>query len=248
VCENESELGQQTREPPRTIAVALWIYSHAVHQREPEISHGSFLGVNNVAAGTERTAAFARENDRKIPMVVPHAVAIAVPEKDHRVVKQRGVTFFYGFHLLEEIGELLDDIVIDFADLLDFLGIARVMGQTVVLFRDADFSVRAAALFDPERECADAGNVLANRQNLQIRHQPEMIFEGFRNAHGPFDARGQFLEIGRRRIEAALDFSDRRQIFIHTIAVVDAKLPVEPFQVLAREIENAAIVHLLLVG
>ena len=46
-----------------------------------------------MAAGAQRAAAFTRENDRKIFVVVPDPVTIDIAEEDHRVVEQSGVAF-----------------------------------------------------------------------------------------------------------------------------------------------------------
>src|SRR4051812_28404745 len=77
-----SYLHRQLRQPTRAVAVSLGTASHAIHQRQPEVSDRRFLRKDDVTAGIEGAAPFARQQDRQVAVIVADAVAIAVAEED----------------------------------------------------------------------------------------------------------------------------------------------------------------------
>ena len=75
-------------------------------------------------------------------MIVSSTVAVAVSEQDHGIVQQRFVSFLNRLHLLQEVGKLLHNVVVDLADLVNFFLVARMVGEPMVFFGNADFADR----------------------------------------------------------------------------------------------------------
>ena len=108
--------------------MALDFHAHAIHERQPQIAHRRAGRIFDVPAGIDRAAAAAGQNRRAIVMVVANPIAVAVSQQDHRIIEQRFVPFLDRLHLLQEVGELLHDVVVDLADFGNFFLVARVVG------------------------------------------------------------------------------------------------------------------------
>ena len=140
----------ESHQSPRAVAVALYLDSHAIHQREPEIRHHHAV-VLQVAARRQGTAArparsSCSSDDRAGLRLRCRCRA------NHGIVEQGLVAFLDCLHLVEEVSELLGTVVVDAADLGNLLRIAGSGGSGRDALRDSDFVVGAAALLDSQRK------------------------------------------------------------------------------------------------
>ena len=67
---------------------------------------GNAVGQFDVAPCFESAAAAGKQN-RQIVVIVAVAIADAAAVNDHGVIKERAIAIGRGFHLLQEVGELL---------------------------------------------------------------------------------------------------------------------------------------------
>ena len=98
-----------------------------------------------MAARTERAATLAREQYRKVVMIMPIAVADRGTIGDHRVVKQCPVAFLHRLQALEEIRQVRGVEFIDILNLRQLLGVIAVVRDAVVAFADVDKRVGTVA-------------------------------------------------------------------------------------------------------
>ena len=129
----------------RAVAERVLMYAHAIEHRQIEIGQGRILGELQMAAGFQAAAAFSRQQNRQLVVVVAIAVADGRAVQNHRIVEQRSRSFGHRLQLAEQIAELCQVETIDGRDLLLFLLVPAVMRQVVVSFRNFQEAIAAVA-------------------------------------------------------------------------------------------------------
>ena len=124
------------------------------------------------------------------------------------------------FELLQEVGELFDEKLIDSLNLGHLLGVVLVMREFVMPLFDVQFGVGAVAAGVGEHERGDAGRVGLKREGHQVVHQPDVLGRLVRDA-------GRDL-IGRDRrgdrpvsipVDPLFDLADALEILVHLATV-----------------------------
>ena len=122
-----------------------------------------------------RAAALAGQQHRQVVVLVAVAVADGAAVGDHAVVEQRAVAFVDRLELAEEVGELLDVVGVDRANLGLQLGLVLVVRDRVMAFVDADHRVFLVAAFAAEHERGDARHVGLEGEDQQVADQVEVL-------------------------------------------------------------------------
>src|SRR5439155_9975129 len=144
----------------------------------------------DMPAALQAGCSAARDQDRKVLVIVkagiPHATAVQVD----RVIEERAVTIGSSLHSLEELGKQRNMVRIDLRYLRQLFRIPPVMAGRMVRIGDADVRVRTIALLARELEGDDARNVCLEGQNLQVEHELGVVGERRRDSDRP-------VEVGR---------------------------------------------------
>ena len=118
------------------------------------------------------------------------------------------------------------------------------MRQAVVPFGDADLRIGAEVQLAAQHERDDARDVGAERQPLQVVHQPDVLVEPLGDAHRPFERRqhlGGAALLGR--LNPPLDFAHRVDVVGHRRAIARPERAEQPLQLLVHRVENAPLLR-----
>src|SRR5258708_4596786 len=124
----------------RGVAQSFGTNAEPVEQSEVEIGEGRPVGIHDMAAALDGTAAATGHQYRKIVVVMPVPVTNASAEHDHGIIKQSTVRFFDRLKLFQEVGELCHLEVIDLFELLLLFRHPAVMREVMMSFGNADLA------------------------------------------------------------------------------------------------------------
>ena len=161
-----------------------------------------------MAAGCELAAELAREQARQIGVAMQVAVAHAAAVEHQAVIEQRAVAVRRGLELAEEIREELCLVDVDLRFLRDELGVVAVVRHGVVLLGDADLAERHRAQLARHDHAADARDVRAEAEHLQVEHQLRVIIERRGHVHGPVRQLERVRALPLGVLNALLDVAD----------------------------------------
>src|SRR4030095_935437 len=115
------------------------------------------------------------------------------------------------------------------------------MTDRMVRIRDADLRIRTIVLLTRELECDDAGDVRLKSQDLQVEQELHVISKLRGDSYRPIDV-GHFGIRGRAlgALNLALHLTNTIEILIHAHAIRNAHTLLEPRNVQAERIQQAA--------
>src|SRR5262249_15066709 len=152
-------------------------YVHLVHERDEQVGHHRLLGVVEMTPALDASRAAADEHQRQVVARVPLAVRNAGAVQNRRVIEQRAVAVRRRTQLRQILREQLRVVAVDLRHLRDELGDVVVMRQRVVRLGHADLRIRPRALLLADHERDHPRQVRLERQELQVEHDREVIFE-----------------------------------------------------------------------
>ena len=115
------------------------------------------------------------------------------------------------------------------------------MRQRMVRLGHADLRVRAGALFLADHERDDARQVGLKRQELQVQHQRQVIFEDRRHALRLLHRRQLDVALFLGFLNAPFDVTNRFGVFVDLDLILRSELPLEARQLLRHRIQNALV-------
>ena len=153
------------------------------------------------------------------------AVGDARAIQDRHVVQQRTVAVGRRAELRQVLREELRMIAVDLRHVRDQLGHVAVMRQRMVRLGHANLRVRAGALLLADHERDDARQVGLKRQELQVEHQRQVIFEDRWHALRLLDRRQLEVALFLGFLDAPFDVADRLGVFVDLHLILRAQLP-----------------------
>ena len=105
----------------------------------------------------------------------------------------------------------------------------------------ANLRVRTRALFLADHERDDARQVGLKRQELQVEHQRQVVFEDRRRALRLLHRRQFDVALFLGFLNAALDVANRFGVFVDLGLVLRAELPLEARQLFRHRVQNALV-------
>ena len=182
----------------------------------------------------------ARDQDRKVLVIVQAGIAHAASVQVDGVIEERAVAIGSRLHPLEELREQRHVERVDLGDLRHLFRIVAVMARGMVRVGHADLRIRAIALLARELERDDARDIRLERQNLQIEHELRVIGERGGNAHRPIQVGHRVIHRrGLGTLDLPLDLANAVEILIDANTIRDAHALLEPRDVSAERIEQA---------
>ncbi len=111
----------------------------------------------------------------------------------------------------------------------------------MVRFRHADLRIRPGALLLADHERNHSRQIGLERQELQIHHQRQVIFEDRRRAQRLFE-RGQLdAAVLLRHLDAAFHVANRIGVFVDLALILRPQFPLQVRQLPGHGIENALV-------
>src|SRR5260221_416184 len=111
---------------PGAVHERIEMHAHAIEQREVEIGQVGSLLVPNMPASLQASRGAARNEDRKVLMVVnagiPHAASIDI----NRVIEKRTIAIGSGLHPLQKVRKQRNMECVDLRDLRQLFGVAAM--------------------------------------------------------------------------------------------------------------------------
>src|SRR5262245_53590295 len=150
---------RQLIQNPSAVAELGGLCAEALEHGQPEIVQRRFTSVADVAAGANRAAAAASQQNRQVAVRVGVAIGDRTAVSDHAVIEQRPLALLYCLELADQIGVLLDVVGVDGFDLILEFFFALVMRDRVMPFFDANHRVFLVASFAAEHESDDSRDV-----------------------------------------------------------------------------------------
>src|SRR6185295_17785687 len=233
-----TKLGLQGR-PLVRIAELHDLHLQAVHHRQEEAVERLALHLQEAAA-RDRAAALAGEQDGQVVVVVAVAVGQRAAVDDHGVVEDRALLLLDRLQLLEEAGEELDVVLVDLLDLLELVLVARVVGQRVVAFRDAEGREGPVAARVREHEGGDAGRVRLERGREDGAEHLDVLAVVGGGAGGELDVRGRVGGHLLGALDLLLDRADALEVLVELALVAEAEAGAQALGVLVDHVEDGA--------
>ena len=176
-------------------------------------------------AALESSRPAADDEQRQVVARVPLAVGNARAVQDRHVIQKRAVAVGRRPKLRQILREQLRVIAIDLRHVRDELRSVVVVRQRMVRFGHADLRVRPGALLLADHERDDARQVGLKRQELQVEHQRQVVFEDRRHALRLFDRRQLDVALLLGSLNAPLDVANRLGVFLDLDLVLRTERP-----------------------
>ncbi len=130
-----------------TIAKLFCRDTHLIEQRQEEVCHWRFVIVNDVPSRFQLAVATTQNNHWQVFVTMAVSVAETAAVDNHAMIEKRAIAFLNRLQLLNEVGELLQMVAVDFRDLLDQVRDVAMMRNRVMSVGEAKRRVGAIATF-----------------------------------------------------------------------------------------------------
>lgn len=225
------------------VAEVVHADAHVVEHIEEEVGEGGAVLVLEVLTDGDFSAAFSGDEEGEIVVVVTVTITDSAAVEEHRVVEKGAVSVVDFAHAVEDVGELLGVIDVDFFLFQEFIGGFAVVADVVVSVGDIDFLVGAVAAFVCEHEGGDSGEVGLEGEDHHVAHEADVFAPVAGDATGHVNAvehhgfAGGFVVF-----EAEFDVSDGCEIFFDLLGVAGAETCTEPLGIFGDEIKDGEFV------
>ena len=189
----------------------------------------------------EFACAAANEHERQVVARMRIAVRDARAIEDRGVIEQRSITVLRLPQPLEVLAEELGVVRVDFRHALDQRWVVAMMRERVVRFRHADLRVRPCALLLADHERDDAREVRLERQQLQVEHECQVIFEHGRHALWLVHKRQLEVVLLFSTLDATFDVANRLGVLLEATLILRSEITAKARQLLVDRVENAAM-------
>ena len=122
-----------------------------------------------------------RKDDGQWRVIVLVCVAHGAAVQNDRMIKQISVCFLNRLQLLKQIGECADMVTVQHRKSIHVLFQVRVMRQNVEGITHAALRIDGVTEFFRHEQSRNARDVGLPRQNPQVEHQLDVLFEIFGN-------------------------------------------------------------------
>jgi hypothetical protein len=136
----------------RTVADLLRTYARHIEHAEKKVRHRRAFFVTNMTAAFDFVSGATREQCWQVMMLVTVAVADAAAVYDQGVVQKRAFAVLSRLHLLQEVTEHLNVMLVDFLKPLDLGRIIEMMREPMVCIRHTDRAISPVAAFAADHE------------------------------------------------------------------------------------------------
>jgi hypothetical protein len=157
------------------------------------------------------------------------------------VIEQRAVAVGRGTELCQIFREELGVVPVDLRHVRDELGDVVVMRERVVRFGNANLRIRPRALLLANHERDDAREIRLERQNLQVEHQREVVFEDRRRPLRRLQGRELDVPLLLGLRDAPLDVANRLGVFLDLRLILWSEILPEARQLLVHRVQNALV-------
>lgn len=189
------------------------------------------------------SAAFSGYEKGEIVVVVTVTITDSAAVEEHGVVEEGAVSVVDFAHAIEDVGELLGVVDIDFFLFEEFIGGFPVVADVVVSVGDIDFLIRAVAAFVGEHECGDSGEVGLEGEDHHIAHEADVFASVAGDASGHVNAvEHHGFARGFVVFKAEFDVSDGCEIFFDLLGVAGAETRTESLGIFGDEVEDGEFV------
>ena len=230
----------QVRDPPGAVADPVAVNAQAVEQGQEQVGHRRAVRVPQVAPTAQRAVSTAGHQRRQVVVGVRVGIAQAAAVDDHRVVEQRSVLVLRVPQLAEEVGQHRHVVAVDHLQPRHLLRVVLVVRQAVVGVGDADGAVGPVAPLAAVHQRDHARQVGLERDGDEVRHEPDVLLEGRRDAVGAVEHR-QVDAVVARVSDTPLHLAHRVEIVAQLAAVARAQRRAQPRGVVEHEVEQAAV-------
>ena len=177
-------------------------------------------------------------------MVVLISVGHTAAIENHRVIEQTSVSIRRGLEFVEEVGQRLDVISIDFRKVVHVGAVIRVMRASVETISNAAERICRRTEIAREHHCGNSRDARFVCQYLKIEHQLHVFVERFGHTYRRF----RYLQFHRDLIlssqNAPFDLTNVIEILADANPVALRKIVLQPGHFLCDRIKDAAVLPL----